>query len=634
MSKTIYRYQYVIFVDASSAESIKADLQSAIRSLGGKHSQDGFEDVFQFLADADNRNWLIIFDNADDPDLPLTTYIPKCEHGTIVITGRNHHLIQLAPASYLRLQGMTDSDSIQVLLKAAQRDLDGNEEEMASAIELCRSLGGLPLALVHVGCYCHTAQKSFSKYLKIFKEHRSKLMEMKPSAQLDEYSYSTYTSIHLSYSLLDESARKLFHLLAFFHPSSICVDIFQATVRYESLYWETLPREEQYGERWSSLRQILAPAGSWNDIYIDNLLHQLQNFSLISLSHLNEQTNITLHPLVKSCILDTLLPEDYSLYFYMAVLVLSSCGYREETHLFQYLTTHVAEMESCNMHIHPNDIAAFAYILYQNGNREESMKRWEIVRYWRKRVNGEQHKSTLRISFWIADCLRHLNRVEEAEAIIREVVGTQEKLLGGDHQHTFDSYRLLADILSEQSKTEEAEDILKHLLTLNGTKYDADDPTTLLVQSSLVDNLRIQHRLSETEALSKKILPTMREIFEEDDDITLHTLNNLSLALINQKKWAEAEDILSDVVAKRTRRYGKQHISTLTSLGNLAVCRLGRGKLNEADTIFREVLELRERTLGKDHPSTIHTRRWLEDVTQAQKSLRATTVQPGAHQGI
>jgi hypothetical protein len=271
MSKTIYRYKYVIFVDASSAESIKADLQSAIRSLGGTHSQDGFEDALLFLAHWDNRNWLIIFDNADDPDLPLTMYLPRCAHGTIVITGRNHELFQLAPASYLRLQGMTDSDSIQVLLKAAQRDLDGNEEEMASAIELCR-----PLALVHVGCYCHTAQKSFSKYLKIFKEHRSKLMEMKPSAQLDEYSYSTYTSIHLSYSLLDESARKLFHLLAFFHPSSICVDIFQAAVQCEDLHWEAVPREEQYDERLSVLRQILTPGGSWNDIYIDNLLHRLQ----------------------------------------------------------------------------------------------------------------------------------------------------------------------------------------------------------------------------------------------------------------------------------------------------------------------------------------------------------------------
>jgi tetratricopeptide (TPR) repeat protein len=286
-------------------------------------------------------------------------------------------------------------------------------------------------------------------------------------------------------------------------------------------------------------------------------------------------------------------------------------------------------MESYSMRIHPNDIAAFAFILYWNGNLEKSMKRWEIVKDQRKRVNGEQDRSTLRISFWIADCLHHLDRTEEADEIIRGVVGTQERVLGGDDDDTLDSYQLLANVLNRQSKTKEAEDILKRLLTLYESKYGHAHlhPAALLVQSSLANNLRIQKRFSETETFSKKILLKMKEILGEDDDITLHTLSNLSLALIYQKKWVEAEDIVRDVVAKFTRRHGRQHSDTLTSLFNHAMCRFGRRDLNGAGTIFREVLELRERTLGRDHPSTVNTRKWLENIIQAQESLRTTSFQ-------
>ena len=64
----------------STVESIKADLQSAIRSLGGAHAQDTFEDAFRFLADPDNQDWLVIFDNADDPQLPLKGEVLDASH--------------------------------------------------------------------------------------------------------------------------------------------------------------------------------------------------------------------------------------------------------------------------------------------------------------------------------------------------------------------------------------------------------------------------------------------------------------------------------------------------------------------------------------------------------------------------
>jgi tetratricopeptide (TPR) repeat protein len=473
-SLTVNRYKYIFLIDASSVESIKSDLQSAIRSLGGAHSQDTFEDALRFLAHPDNRDWLVIFDNADDPDLPLTTYIPECDHGMTVITGRNTALSKLAPGSHWHLQGMSESDSIQVLLKAAQREGAPNEAESNAVTELSRLLGGLPLALVHAGNYCDTTKITFSEYLKRFKSHRSKLMTMQPPLQLDKYSYSTYTSIKLSYSLLDEQARDLLHLLAFFHPSSIRLDILQVASKHGFGLHQNdvlLPWDDQHNDAIDALRRLLIPDDSWSDFYIDLLLNQLQSFSLITMSHSGDHQTTTIHPLVQSCILDTLSPEVYGLYFFIVVLVLSSCSYEDEVPLFQHLSVHITELESRKMTIHTNHLSALAHICYRNGNYEEAMKRWEKAREECRPVNGGEHRSTVCMSYWIALCLNSMHRLEEAEELLRGVIKAQERILGEDKDDVLQSYQLLADILRDRGKAEEAEKILKRLLALSESKF-------------------------------------------------------------------------------------------------------------------------------------------------------------------
>ena len=42
-----------------------------------------------------NTNWLLVFDNLDDPDLvDIEEYIPLCNHGTVIITSRRRECVQ------------------------------------------------------------------------------------------------------------------------------------------------------------------------------------------------------------------------------------------------------------------------------------------------------------------------------------------------------------------------------------------------------------------------------------------------------------------------------------------------------------------------------------------------------------
>ena len=46
------------------------------------------KDALHWLA-SHRKNWLLIFDNADDTKLNLRTYFPRGNHGNIIITTRN-----------------------------------------------------------------------------------------------------------------------------------------------------------------------------------------------------------------------------------------------------------------------------------------------------------------------------------------------------------------------------------------------------------------------------------------------------------------------------------------------------------------------------------------------------------------
>jgi len=65
----------------------------------------------------ENSNWLLVFDNLDDPDLvDIEEYIPECNHGTAIITSRRRDLQQGRRG--FEVQQMQPMEAIQLLLTA------------------------------------------------------------------------------------------------------------------------------------------------------------------------------------------------------------------------------------------------------------------------------------------------------------------------------------------------------------------------------------------------------------------------------------------------------------------------------------------------------------------------------------
>jgi hypothetical protein len=97
-----------------------------------KNAGNSAQDALKWLVD-NHEKWLLFFDNADDPTINLNTFLPKCNHGNIVVTSRNPGLCVYAGSHSLVID-MEEADAVPLLLKSAALEISPKNEKIAAEI--------------------------------------------------------------------------------------------------------------------------------------------------------------------------------------------------------------------------------------------------------------------------------------------------------------------------------------------------------------------------------------------------------------------------------------------------------------------------------------------------------------------
>ena len=113
------------------------------------------------------EEWLMVFDNADDP-LPETVakFIPPGNSGNIIITSRNRSMGSIAFENIIEINEMEEPDAVALLLKASC--LDASPEHLQAARRIVSELGRIPLAVDHAGAYIQAGKCGIDEYLRQF----------------------------------------------------------------------------------------------------------------------------------------------------------------------------------------------------------------------------------------------------------------------------------------------------------------------------------------------------------------------------------------------------------------------------------------------------------------------------------
>ena len=93
---------------------------SSISAAQGSCLDDSVESVLQWMSGI-QEEWLIVFDNADDPPVYVVErFIPPGNRGNILITSRNRSMGSLISfENIIEINEMEEADAITLLLKAS-----------------------------------------------------------------------------------------------------------------------------------------------------------------------------------------------------------------------------------------------------------------------------------------------------------------------------------------------------------------------------------------------------------------------------------------------------------------------------------------------------------------------------------
>jgi hypothetical protein len=126
-----YRFSDIFYIDATNQQTLEADL-TAITSPNVEQSVDACK---HWLATKHSQNWLLFFDNADDVQLNLATFFPKCGFGNILITTRNPQLsIYADQGADAKVADMNPEDAKKLLMQVSRAKKTDENEKLAAII--------------------------------------------------------------------------------------------------------------------------------------------------------------------------------------------------------------------------------------------------------------------------------------------------------------------------------------------------------------------------------------------------------------------------------------------------------------------------------------------------------------------
>jgi len=666
------RFWGVFWVDASSEEGRKQTF-ARIASLGKVEPKEASAKAW---LSSSKKPWLLIIDNANDPNLRVEDLFPEGEQGFIIITTRNPSLKvhgTLTPRSF-HFNELNEKDSHELLLKAADEPSPWSVKAYKEAAKICTALGFLPLAVVQAGKSILSRLCTLETYLILFEKFFSHWKNYsQDDAVLESNEARVYSSYELTFRGLQnrgtqasEDAIELLKLFSFLHRQHIRVEILVKAAENPSIEAREAKKKQELQKAsntaqktWSQwgkelirsfvitlmrmgetpilpkvLRE-LGRSGGLDEFRLRAALTQLSEMSLIE--HNPADDSYSMHALIHRWVRERreMSLKEQAVWCQAASTVLSQAilfphlggGSKRDEELQRDLLPHVAHVQRRE-----------GLIRKQIEENQASRKKpWpSLERQLSRREAGQMAKFSL--------VYMHNGQYQNALSLQLQVAEFVRGLLGLEDPTTIALNLLISGtywILGEGTKAANLQqELLEACLKKNGER----DATTLMVMDKLGVSRWQQGRFQEAKELHERAVSKLIQLHGRNHHDTLEAMTHLGCdegKLLNLDEAVRLHSLAAEGLSKDDQR-GPSHTQTLIAKENLALAHLDRFRygdeqdpadLKKAQEIEEEVLRIRTKELGKEHAYTLlalcNTARIKAchgQLTEAEQILRSGTV--------
>ena len=595
-------YQAIFWARAEDAEALTSSYIALARllDLPEKDAQEQaiiIETVKRWLQL--HQHWLLILDNADEPDLVIP-FLPSVLGGHVLLTTRATALRRLGIVNPLEINTLPPDQGALFLLRRAGLHLPDASLEQASPTEqelarqLSQELDGLPLALDQAGAYLEATGTSLDRYQQIYQQHRSDLLKERRGQPYD-HPEPVATTWEVSFQRVEArnpAAADLLRLCAFLAPDSIGEEIF-------------MQGAEKLG---STLAQVAT-----DHYMLDQAIEVLRAYSLITRN--SSFHSLTVHRLVQAVIRDSLSTEEFQQWLHRAILAILAVFPIGEFEFWEACECHMphALLGSSwieNQHVETLEAAELlfrtGYYLHESGRYAGVEHLYQRVLTIRERHLGADHP-------FIANTLNNLGRLYDrqgqytkAEQLLERALAISKQQLGVEHPRTASILSNLGGLFDRLGKFAEAEVFLKQALSIREGQLGVEHLTTAYSMDHLGALYTTLGKYAEAEPLLKQAFTIRERYLGSQHPVTAFSLKHLGWLYHKQGMYTYAESLLKRVLEIREKQLGAEHPATATSLDELGRIFMRQGKYQDAEMLLKRALTIYKQQIGENHPATAY----------------------------
>ncbi|KAJ7187285.1 hypothetical protein C8R46DRAFT_1274661 [Mycena filopes] len=594
----------IFLVDASSIETIKIGLQNIAKSgaVG-----DSAEDAATWLK-SQHDNWLLCFDNADDPDISLNDFIPQCNHGNILVTSRNPQLAVYGASS--SMSDMEEPDAVALLLRSANRE--NAAENLKVAAVIAKELYCLPLAIVQAGAFISESE-DLEAYLTLYQSNRKILLSRKAGQPHDHYAWTVYTTWQISFERLSKTAGNFLQLCSFLHYTGISENMFSYACGYK--FPAIGPSKEDLKDSLELLAKFQGRSGEWDSLRFQEVINEIKAYSLINFDH--KTRTFSIHPLVHEWIRTTLAEEEDSCQSKTSCIIGMSIAVLPQRDMqllsLKYLP-HFGSLKLVNTNGSRDLRMAFWRVYYWAAQTKIAQTLAEqVVEKWTPLL-GQNHPDVWQVMTDLAVTYSDLGEFQKAAELEVTVLEKRTKHFGENHPDVWQVMADLAATYSDLGEFHKAAELEVTVLERRTKHFGKDHPDVWLAMASLAVTYHALGELRKAAELQATVLAKCTKHLGENHPDVWQVMADLAATYSDLGEFHKAAELEVTVLERRTKHFGEDHPDVWLAMASLAAIYHRLGECYKAAKLEVTVLEKRTKHFGEGHP----------DVWQAMANLAVT----------
>ncbi|KAM3067116.1 hypothetical protein ACMFMG_011672 [Clarireedia jacksonii] len=580
----------VFWVDVGKASTAESNFIAIAKLLGS--SAESISDALQVLAST-KQAWLLILDNADDPNFDYQIYFPSGTYGVVLMTSRVPECKEYSPEQFEALEGLGNEDSKELLLKAAKIPKELWLSHSNQAKEIVQLLGSHTLALIQAGAYIANGHCQLHRYPVVYQRQRKRLLQFRPKQAQSRY-HDVYATFEASAEVLEQSkseaakdALDLLAILSMLDSAVLPLQIFQSAWDSSREVLRTSYEETNEIDALSRSHTLRLPSflvaedDEWDPFRLIEASSQLVSLSLVIRHGIDSLVGLSMHPLAHTWAKDRQDSEQQGVAWIAAGCVLTLS--RRNSIMWQtqerYLLPHIQSY----LDIQIGRVFLFGVqsivipILLQCGWTLLYMRQDTRLSHLLKDIfiglgkhPEEPSKESLPLYDLQARSLLNIGKNKTAVALLEQVVKIKEAMLAEDHPSRLASQHALAIAYEANGQVKEAVALLKQVVEIKETTLAEDHPDRLASQHELAIAYEANGQVKEAVALLKQVVEIQETTLAEDHPDRLASQHELAIAYKANGQVKEAVALFEQVVKIKRDKFQEGHPSRAVSEGWLS----------------------------------------------------------------